>query len=340
MKRLKYLFAGILAVALTGCGGQTVVESLNINTNQDMYAPGKGFTAVVLPFADYSKSNTIDSAHRRNLRITESITDELVVYGFGIPVQEDVFQYLAEEEIISLAAYNGGSGVTSMKNELEGDWSGMMKDNIRFYINQQSNSTTGTTLSSPGTHGLTKKKVGKIGREFGADYIIRGRILEYKSSEDVTWNPMRKGFFPVVVGSTTQMLYGFSRSDDYDFAQDLTTGATLGVVAGQFTGWPINYSDGALASGTPLTAGSVVWGLAGAGIAAMAKNGGKVDQAVVQLRIWVQDAVSGKVVWTNRIQVSVSPKNVFSDDRYDTLFNEAINKGTTTLMNDFIKNGL
>ena len=92
--------------------------------------------------------------------------------------------------------------------------------------------------------------------------------------------------------------------------------------------------------GSAVTGNDIAWGLVGAGLGQMAYNAGRVDQAVVQLRIWVQEASTGNVVWTNRIQVQVSPESVFSDAQYDVLFDQAIEKGVSTLIDNFVTTAL
>jgi hypothetical protein len=72
----------------------------------------------------------------------------------------------------------------------------------------------------------------------------------------------------------------------------------------------------------------------------MANNSGRIDQAVVQMRVWIQEAATGNVVWTNRIKVAVSPESVFADAQYDTLFNSAIDKSVTSLIDNFVTYGL
>ena len=72
----------------------------------------------------------------------------------------------------------------------------------------------------------------------------------------------------------------------------------------------------------------------------MAYNGGKVDQAVVQMRIWVQEAATGNLVWTNRVRVQVSPETFFADSQYDALFNSAIEKSVSSLIDNFVTYGL
>ncbi|PID77696.1 MAG: hypothetical protein CSB24_00180 [Deltaproteobacteria bacterium] len=335
MKRLKYLATGILALALTGCG-QTVVETLNVPVEAGADAKGRGMTAVILPFADYSYGDSISSAHRRNLKVTESITDRLVANGFGIPVQEDVFFYLVDQDIISLMPYDN-AGKTSLSDELGNDWSPGMKAEIQKYINIQRATRHNKVADSPGTHGLDTKAVAKIGRRFNADYVIRGRILEYKTRQEATWAPWKRGILPFITGTTSHMFYGFAGSAQYDEWGMMTAGAAIGALAGHGANYPYenyNFIRGSVADN------DVVWGAIGAGLGKMSYNSGKVDQAAVQLRIWVQEAATGNVVWTNRVRVQVSPETVFSDAQYDTLFNQAIEKGVGTLIDNFVNTTL
>ncbi len=58
------------------------------------------------------------------------------------------------------------------------------------------------------------------------------------------------------------------------------------------------------------------------------------------MRVWVQEAATGNVLWTNRVRVLVSPESVFADKQYDTLFNKAIEKGVDSLVDNFVTYGL
>jgi hypothetical protein len=106
----------------------------------------------------------------------------------------------------------------------------------------------------------------------------------------------------------------------------------------------------------------VIWGLGGAGIAHLANHSGEtpealvqlriwvqdsatgevvwtnraeVPEALVQLRIWVQDSATGEVVWTNRAEVKVAPQTVYGDKRSKEMFKTAVNRATTLLVDDF-----
>ncbi|MCI5190721.1 MAG: hypothetical protein D3905_13235, partial [Candidatus Electrothrix sp. AS4_5] len=106
MNLLKYISIGIVLIgAVTGCGKNTV-ETLMIPAQVEPHGRGKGMSAVILPFADYSNGDNIASAFRRNILITESLTDNLTSNGFRLSVQEDVFQYLLDQEIISATSYD------------------------------------------------------------------------------------------------------------------------------------------------------------------------------------------------------------------------------------------
>jgi hypothetical protein len=336
MKVIRYFSIGLLLTGLlTGCG-QTTVETLKVATPAAPNAAGKGMTAVILPFADYSYADDLESAHRRNMAITEALTDQLSSNGFNLPIQEDVFHYLVDEEIINLASYDAGRTTTLSYELMDDDWSGVMKEHIKYYINMENAGKHQTVAASPGTHGLTAQAVVKIGRKFGADYIIRGRILEFKTRQEHTWAPWKRGLLPFVVGSTNQAIFGFADSDKYDDWGHMITGATYGAIIGYNVQGPFGGSSSAAGAG----ANTFLWGAVGAAAGHMAKHGGRTDQAVVQMRIWVQDAYSGNVVWTNRVDVKVSPESVLADRSLDTLFDNAITQGTTTLMNNFVTTAL
>jgi len=333
MERLKYFFLGILALSLVGCG-QTVVETLNVPENPGQNAPGVGKTVVILPFADYSNGGNIASAHRRNLMVTETLTDRFLANGFSLPVQEDVFQFLVTENVIDLVPYKGTKS-TSLVRELSNDWSDVMKSELRHNIAQQNMMTNEGPLETPGTHGLTNKTVAKIGRYFNADYIVRGRILEFKTREDTSWEPWKKGILPFINQGATRVLFGFADSASYDEFDNMITGGIIGATIGNNADSPWDDGDEIFGITGSNTANAILWGTVGLG-AGKTLYHSRVDQAVVQMRVWVQEAATGNVVWTNRVSVKVTPESFLADNQYDHLFNQAIEKGVTTLIDNFV----
>jgi len=334
MLRLKYLILIVFALILNGCG-QSVVETLKVPQAPDANAPGAGSTIVVLPFADYSYADDLTSAYRRNLKVTEALTDNLSAQGFGMPIAEDVFSYLVGQKVIAVADYENTSNV-SLTNELSNDWSSEMKGKIRHYLQEQQLTQKNKVEKAPGTHALNTKAITKLGREFQADYVMRGRILEFKTRQDPTWNPMRKGLLPVIIGGSSQILYGFAGSEEYDERNQMMTGGAYGLIAANQTSWPTGGGD--INGG--ITYSQIAWAAFGGLLGSQSSQSGRVDQAVVQLRIWVQDASSGQVVWTNWAMVRVSPETIFSEVQYDDLFNTAIENGVSTFVESFVLTGL
>jgi hypothetical protein len=123
----------------------------------------------------------------------------------------------------------------------------------------------------------------------------------------------------------------------------MLAGGTYGALYGDWDPkWPYSgASDQSILGVSGGTMGNtIVWGGIGAGLGHMAHNTGKIPQAVVQLRIWVQDAYTGNVVWTNRVDVKVSPQTVLADYQYDALFEGATEKAVSTLIDDFARKAL
>jgi hypothetical protein len=338
MQKFKYLLYLLSAVILTGCG-QTVIETLKVADPPDPYARGNGRTMIILPFADYTEADDLAGAYRRNLAVTEALTDNLVKNGFGMAVQEDVFGYLADEEIINVEAYGRGMS-QSLSFELTKEWSDSMKQVLRGYAQQQKHSSMQNVSDAPGTHAIDQKAIAKMGREFNADYVMRGRILEFKTRQEATWEPWKRGLLPFIFSGTSRVFNGFASSDAYDARNEALAGALYGGVIG-FNNATFPWDGGSSILGmVDGSTNAIFWAATGGALGMVANNSGRVDQAVVQMRVWVQEASSGQVVWTNRIRVQVSPESVFADNQYDTLFNQAIDKGVASLVDHFVANGL
>lgn len=319
MKYSRHLLIGLLALFLGGCG-TTVQESLKVQP-MGKTPIGMDKTVVILPFADYSNADNLETAFRRNLFVSENITDQFGKYGFHLPVQEDVFFYLADQKIINVMSYNR-SKTASLENEMKDEWSAGMKEELQRYIDlAQKTNGQGEGSESVRTHGLTQQEVVKIGRHFSADYIVRGRIIQYKDRQDPSWNPVKKGLITFVTGVTNKIAFGQAESEKYDEWNNTLAGAADAAFISGVTDGNVNHA--------------IAWGAAGAVLGNLAHHSGKIPQAVVQLRIWVQDAYTGNVVWTNRIDVKVSPESVLADYQYDALFEKATEKAISTLIDDF-----
>lgn len=327
------ILAGLLIFLLSSCG-TTVEESLKV----EPYAKtniGQERNIVILPLADYSYAENLETAYRRNLFITENLTDNLVRHGFHLPVQEDVFMYLVNQNIINVAGYDQNSTRTLDYELQSGEWSGVMRARLQQYT-KAAKASAGTVSESPGTHGLTQQEIVKIGRHFSADYILRGRIIQYKDRLDPSWAPWKRGVIGFVSGVSNRVLFGQADSEKYDNWGNMVAGAAYGAWLGGNVNWPLDDDHTIFGISSASSGNEIIWGILGAGAGHMAHKTGKIPQAVVQVRIWVQDAYTGHVVWTNRVDVKVSPESVLADYQYDALFEGATEKAVNTLIEDFV----
>ncbi|HHO48105.1 MAG TPA: hypothetical protein ENN06_06590 [Desulfobacteraceae bacterium] len=342
MKYCRYLLYGLLAILVGGCG-QTVKESLKVQPALKS-TTGADKSVVILPFADYSYADDLETAYRRNMSITENLTDQLVSNSFHVSVQEDVFGYLVSQDIINIVAYEDKSSST-LNDELRDEWSPTMKAHLQRYINLSKKRRAGSkpVLDSPGTHALTQQEVVKIGRHFGADYIVRGRIVEYKTRHDPSWSPLKKGVLTFITGATSKLAWGNASADKYDMYGSMIAGAVWGGILGSNAEWPWEQDKAdqtilGISGGDD--ANTIFWGAAGAEFGRLGHKSGESPQAAVQMRVWVQDAYSGDVVWTNRVDVKVSSETVFGDNQLDALFESATEKAIATLMDNFVAQAL
>ncbi len=263
MACIRLFFYGLLAFLLSGCS-QTVTETLYVPPT----APVSNICTkkvVVLPFADYFYADDVRSGHIRNTIVMEYMVDRLTSRGVTVPVQEDVLQYLEDENIISMLPVGTEArhrDNKSLENEInDQDWSGVMRDELRrFYTMEKEQSAAASIeeyenlMDMPGMYALNPEKVQDIGTRFEADYLVRGRIIEYYYGNKP--NPLMKG--------------------------------------------------------------------------------AKSSEAVVHLRVWVQDTANGDVVWTNRDEVHAGTDNLFVAGNPSALFQTALGKAATTLIDDFM----
>ncbi len=338
MNKLKYLIVTMMAFAISGCG-QDVTTTLQNPVGASMNGPGTGRSIVVLPFADYSEGD-IASAQRRSMLIAESFADKLNACGFSMPIGEDVFAWLVKEGVINLAGDNTAD-TSSLDNEIgNSDWSDTMRSEIVRYREKVKEDTAKAAASTPGVHSLTKARLAKLGRHFKADYVVRGRILEFKTRDEARWEPWKKGVLPFVYGGTNRILNGFANSEDYDARNEGFAGAFMGgLLTHKNAHWPWK-GDRTILGMTNGSANTITWMLASYAYGSQVTHNSRMEQAVVQMRVWVQEAASGNVVWTNRIRVAVAPESVLADRQYDLLFNKAIEKAVTTLTKNFVEYGL
>jgi len=328
MPAIKSLAIGFMAFMLTGCG-QLISEKLAVSdANRMNTCTGK--KVVILPLADYSYADDAERAFKRNLVIMENLNSRLSENGFRLPVQEDLLQYLDDSGIVKISKQLASSGQPGyIQNMISNDnsWSPEMKKEMT----QISSKNTNSSSIDKGV-ALDQAALAKIAANFNADFIIRGRITQFELDSENTWDPMKRGLFPVVFGGSNRALFGVTNSQDYDMFGSVLSGALIGGGIGSQTSLPYDSSEKI----NPQRFNFSAWALGAATLGYMSSKGGHANQAAVQLRLWVQDPKTAEVVWTNSVKVLVKPQTVFAETREDKLFDTAITQAVAALTKDFV----
>jgi hypothetical protein len=339
----RFFLYGFLALLVSGCasGHSVTQETLHTpDTQSGSYVCATDKTVVLLPFADYSSGDDVMSVYQRSRSVTEALTDRFAGKGFKLPVQEDVTQYLVDTNIIRLASFDR---TARLEQEMDGEWSDEMKDEFQAWIDADKAEHDAKDRADVGVYGLNKKSIGKIGRTFNADYIVRGRIIEYNLQKEHTWQMKKIGVLPFIMKGTTQAAFGFAETEDYDNLNNIALWGLAGAILGYNIDTPFSPEETITDGTTSITTGdsdgqfwnTVTWGFVGASAAHLVNQSGDTPEAIVHLRIWVQDSATGEVVWTNRAEVKVAPESIYGDKRSNAMFKTAVNRATTLLVDDF-----
>ncbi len=360
MMKLKYIAFVVVMVLMSVACGQVTKETLSPVPTDRITPSGK--RVVIMPFADYTPDSSPELYWRRNLLVTEALEDEFARYGLMSALEEDVVEYLLDEHIIEPPEifFAETPNNNYMRSEVDsGDWSAAMIQELQYAItrneeiekqDQQQRAKDSGTSGSALHISLSSQEVAKIGNFFGADYIVRGRLIEFeKGVAKDDFNPFHVGMLPFFFNSSQRLLFGLAKSENYELMDKMAIGGILGSAIGHANkNSPFDESKKTESSGHPLFGPTVtsvtdyhalntaLWGVAGASAAYLAHNGGKVPRAVVQIRIMIQDARTGRLLWSNRSEVEVIPESVYANQEYRKLIAKAIRRATSSLVHSFI----
>ncbi len=354
--RISALMVVMVLLLVAGCG-QVTKETVSPVPTDRITSSGK--RVVIMPFADYTPDSSPELYQRRNLLVNESLEDEFARYGLMTSLEEDVVKYLMDEHIIEPPQVFFGDTPNNnfMRAEADsGDWSTEMVKELRYAISRNEELEKRELKENPSDAGsaqhiaLSSHEVTKIGDYFGADYVVRGRLIEFdRGVAKDDFNPFHVGFLPFFFNSSQRILFGLAKSENYELMDKMAIGGILGTAIGHSNdNFPFDESTKTETSGHPLFGTTVtdvtdyhalntaLWGVAGAGVAYLSHNGGKVPRAVVQIRIMVQDAHTGRLVWSNRSEVEVIPESIYANQEYRKLIAKAIHQATGSLVANFI----
>jgi len=327
----------------------------------------------IFPFADYShqQENLGVDAWGGNIKIQEEITDHLVAHGLSVIIQEDVNTVLVDQDVIrpidkdkyliygtvtkeDTSYKKVGTPEYELAHEVH---SPDMVHEIQKIVNIERRKEKPVVSSSPviqgATVGLTREKVVEIAQMLGADMIIRGRIIDYGYKDVGTMNPLYRGFVPVTIDSVKDVLFGATNSygyeNDLENIENILIGGALGYAIGHSIIDRSSHSSSAISNGIISRRVSnshsstddfgAEGALIGAGAGWLASQHPKKAKrsAVVQVRIYAQNAETGDVLWSNRVEIEYTPKSNFAynETHPKEMFDTAVKEGVKSLMDSF-----
>ncbi len=299
---------GILILAFCVSCGQTVKETVKPVVPKAA-SSGQFKRVVILPFADHTPASSLQDHCRRNVLVLEALQDALYQRGFVSAAEEDVVNYLMGLGVIQESG--GGKGVNAtaaLEQELKENWSNEMKEELQEVIYQNLTATESDQQKMP--IGMNRPVLTDLGDAFGADYIVRGRIIEFGVDQTDSFNPLSTGLLPFVFKSGHRTIFGVAESEGYErIDPELME----------------KYDS----------AGALFWGAGDFMTGLVGEKGGRVPSVTVQLRVLVQDARTGEVLWLNRAETSALPNTAFSDPDKDGLLATAVGTTVNNLVNDF-----
>ena len=320
---LRIFLVGILVLLFSLSCSQVAKETVSpVTTNP---AGGQFKKVVILPFADYTDINSPYQHWRRNALVLEAMQDEFYRAGYLSEVEEDVVAYLIDQGVIQ-SVDEMWKDTAYLDRELDENWSDEMKEEIEMVILQAMAAKEERKKYGQAQQpiALDVDMIKQIGITFGADYIVRGRIIEFRAGQEDTYNPFKTGIVSFIFKTGNRMSFGHSEADLYEMISKAGAGAAAtSVMAFQFTRGP-----------SPVH--TTAWGAVGAGVGYLAHKGGRVPDATVQVRALVQDARTGEIIWLNRAETRVVPLTAFAEKDRKILFAKAINETAKSLVENFV----
>ena len=354
------LKALVLMFFIFGCGGvlkDTVVpaenSALRYSATENRLAIEGVREVALFPFADYSHQQNLLHAELwgGNIKILEEITDHFIKNGILVAVQEDVNTVLVDNNVIQPLANqqliygSDGGEKTKFRTKVIGtpeydlinvEHSEDMKDEIINVIKSEmamekaEKPPVQTPILQGATVGLSREMIAHLGEELGVDLIVRGRIIEYGLKDIDTYNPLQRGFLPVLIEPMKDALFGAADAKNYESDLEDVDSAQLwrkfGFVFGEKTEddlggtWDVlmEHSFGTLSNLHPRK---------------------KSVSSIVQIRMYVQCAKTGDVVWSNRVETEFTPHSnqSFNDKHLKTMFDKNIKRSVKLLMDDLFK---
>jgi len=335
----------LLLVMTVSCGRQVVVE----HVPPPPMKMGQPQRVVILPFDDYALldeegKKPLRAWYRENTLVHGFLAERWAQMGyFAVPFEEMFFAFKR----------NGWLEIEYPKKENKPKRESDIWDFFRAQmdIGEDKHGPTNekkTVMVKP-WFDLNESDVYRLGRMYGAKYVVRGRIASVSYMQEHSANPLKGGLFAGTLNFVTRGLFGNPSGERFGQLQRATVAGLIGGVIGSNAKDPFEPPHEVVEEeGHPLlplevvkeTGGnedyeiwnSLIYGTAGATLGVLAGEGGIVDRVKVEMSIYVYDVENERLVWYDNVRVDASPQSFLSNQDDDSLLYEAVLGASQTLM--------
>jgi hypothetical protein len=328
--KLFFAFTIILFIIMS-CGTATIETVSPVIPNP---ATGQYTRVVVLPFSDYTLAFSSYGHWRRNIIVHEAVQDELFRAGYIPVAEEEVERYLLSRRIIQ-ASYEVSPETAALQRELDGEWSDQMRLELEKAIleNLASYGTEKKRAEIERLASVNTRMVKDLGRSFGAEYVVRGRIVEFRYGQEDTFDPFKTGILPFVLKLGRRTVFGVSQTDTYESIDMAAIGGTMRRAVAE-SDFPFKdpYSD----KNAYKWINRVIWGVGSYTAGLFGDEQGRVPKVTVQLKMLVQNAKTGEIVWLNRSEVRATPLTAYAEHDRHVLALKAVKRAVRSLVDNFV----
>jgi hypothetical protein len=312
--------------------------------------PTEAVKVLILPFADYTPYTygfSQPDYWKRNALILEALQDGFDHFGFLPAIMDDVIGYLFANNIIvamnraqtpdvsismatqsvllSYASASHREARKALKEAAYHNISKSMSKNVEEYMRNKNIPLDYINLQSMSSF-------------FNADYIVRGRIVQYGMEDKDSPNPLQTGILPFIFRVGPRTLVGYSKTDYYEALGSFTMGEFLGRIGSRSL--PLITRGMGLSASSSNAFNSFLWAGFDSSIDLMVYEEGKAPKTYVQIGMLVQSAKTGDILWFNSVAVGTSPQRICGEANPSTLYNSAIQQAAASLVEDVVNSGV
>jgi hypothetical protein len=313
-------------------------------------APVEAAKVLILPFSDYTPYTygfSQPAYLKRNALVLEVLQDSFHQFGFLPAMMDDVIGYLFDNNVIVpmsraqtpdvaismatqsvLLTYPSASHKEAKKALKEAAYHNVSKSmsrNIEEHIQNKNVPLNHINLQSMSSF-------------FDADYIVRGRLVQYGMADKDSPNPLQTGILPFAFRVGPRILVGYSRMPYYEALGNYTMADFLGRIGSR--GLPLITPGLGLSPPSGNAFNSYLWSGFDSSIDLMVYEEDKAHKSYVQIGMLVQSGRTGDILWFNSIAVDTPSQRVCGPESPSIFYDSAIHQAARSLVEDLVNSGV